>query len=151
MDDSSSLYVRASEAAGRGDKLTAKNLLDELMLNDPNNEQAWLLLSDLVEDLNEVADCLQHALAINPQDQVARQKYEEAKKKIAADANARLDLDNLDLTPLDGDKDSEEAEAVKAVAAQRAEEAKKNAPPDPNTGLDLDNLDLTPLYGDEDK
>lgn len=172
MQDSPSLYTRASEAAARGDKLTAKNLLDELLFNEPNNEQAWLLLSGVVEDLNEVSDCLQHALAINPQDQAAQQKYndllqrvpelaeldpakiaaakkaEEAKKKAAADPNAGLDLDNLDLTPLYGDKDR--LDPAKVAAPKIAEEAKKKAPPDPDAGLDLDHLDLTPLNGDKD-
>jgi len=169
MVDSPSLYTRASEAAARGDKLTAKNLLDELIFNEPGNEQAWLLLSGVVEDLNEVCDCLQHALAINPQDQAAQQKYdellrrvpelaeldpakvaatkkaEEAKKKAAANPDAGLDLDNLDLTPLYGDKDRAELDAAKVAAAKKAEEAKKKAAADPNAGLDLDSLDLTPL------
>jgi len=163
MEDSPSLYTRASEAPARGYKLTAKNLLDELIFNEPDNEQAWLLLSGVVEDLNEVCDCLQHALAINPQDQVAQQKYdellrrvpelaeldpakvEEAKKKAAADPDAGLDLDNLDLTPLYGDKDRAELDAAKVAAAKKAEEAKKKAAADPDAGLDLDNLDLTPL------
>jgi phage baseplate assembly protein W len=30
----------------------------------------------VVDDLNEVSDCLQHVLALNPGNQVARQKYE---------------------------------------------------------------------------
>ena len=148
MEDSSSLYARASEAAERGDKLTAKNLLDELIFNEPNNEQAWLLLAGVVEDLNEVSDCLQHALAINPQDQVAQQKYEEAKKKAAADTNAGLDLDNIDLTPLDGGKVS--VDAAKVAAAKKAEEDKTKPAADPDAGLDLDNLDLTPLSSDKD-
>jgi len=148
MEDSPSLYARASEAAGHGDKLTAKNLLDELIFNEPNNEQAWLLLSGVVDDANEVSDCLQHALAINPQDQVAQQKYEEAKKEAAADPNAGLDLDNIDLTPLDGDKARVDPAIV--AAAKKAEEDKTKPAADPDAGLDLDNLDLTPLYGDKD-
>jgi len=49
MENSPSLYTRASEAVGRGDKLAAKNLLDELVFNEPGNEQAWLLLAEVVE------------------------------------------------------------------------------------------------------
>jgi len=124
MEDSPSLYTRASEAAARGDKLTAKNLLDELIFNEPGNKQAWLLLSGVVEDLNEVSDCLQHALAINPQDQVAQQKYDDLLRRVP------------ELAELD---------PVKVAAAKKAEEAKKKAAADPNAGLDLDSLDLTPL------
>jgi DNA-binding SARP family transcriptional activator len=129
MEDSPSLYARASQAAARGDKLTAKSLLDEVIFNDPNNEPAWLLLSDLVEDLNEVSDCLQHALAINPQDKAAQQKYDALLQRVP-------ELAELDPT--------------KIAEAKKAEEAKKKAAADPNAGLDLENLDLTPLYGDKD-
>ena len=75
MENSPSLYAQASAAAGRGDKLAARRLLDELIINEPNNEQAWLLLAEVVDDLNEVSDCLQHALAIDPQNQAALHKY----------------------------------------------------------------------------
>lgn len=124
------LYTRASEAAAHGDKVTAKNLLDEVIFNDPNNEPAWLLLSDLVEDLNEVSDCLQHVLAINPQDQAAQQKYAALLQRVP------------ELAELD---------PAKVAAAKKAEEAKKKTEADPDAGLDLDNLDLTPLDGDKDK
>jgi len=170
MADSNPLYAQASQAAASGDKVAARSLLDELIFEQPDNEQAWLLLADMVEDLNEVYDCLQHVLAINPQNQAARQKLdallkrvpelaeldpdkekaeaakkaEEAKKEADADAaNGGLDLDHLDLTPLDG--------TVKP--AKKVEEPKKEEPlsaPDPVGGLDLDHLDLTPLDGNKD-
>ena len=77
MENDLSLYAQASAAAGRGNKLAAESLLDELVVTDPGNEQAWLLLAEVVDDLNEVSDCLQHALAIDPQNQAVLQKYGE--------------------------------------------------------------------------
>ena len=130
MEDGQSLYTRAIEAAARGDKLAAKSLLDVLIFNEPGNEQAWLLLAEVVEDLNEVSDCLQHALVINPHNQVAQQKYDELLRRVP------------ELAELD---------PAKVATTKKAEEAKKKAAPDPNAGLDLENLDLTPLYGDKDK
>jgi len=50
MENSLSLYARASEAVGGGGKLAAKRLLDELVFNEPKNEQAWLLLSKVAGD-----------------------------------------------------------------------------------------------------
>ena len=76
MENHSSLYTQASAAAARKDKLAAKKLLDELIFHEPGNEQAWLLLADMVDNINEESDCLQHALAIDPENQVARQKYD---------------------------------------------------------------------------
>jgi predicted Zn-dependent protease len=128
MEDSPSFYDQAKNAAARGDKATAKTLLDELVFNEPENEPAWLLLADMVEDLNEVSDCLQHALALNPQDAVAQQKY--------ADLLHRMP----ELAELD---------SAKAAAAKKADEDKKKAAAEPKEGLDLDNLDVTPLYGDK--
>jgi len=136
MDDDSSLFTRASQAAANGDKDTARNLLDELIVNQPDNEQAWLLLADMVEDLNEVDDCLQHVLAINPQNQAARQKL--------ATLLIRLpELVDLDPAKQEADEKAAQAkeEAEKKAAAAGAAAAGK---------LDLDNLDLTPLYGDKD-
>ena len=129
MEDNPSLYTRAKDAAAGGDKATAKNLLDELVFNEPENEPAWLLLADVVEDLNEASDCLQHALALNPHDEVAQQKY--------ADLLGRVP----ELAELD---------PARVAAAEKAEEAKKKAAAEPKEGLDLDNLDQTPLYGNKD-
>lgn len=135
MADSNPLYARASQAAASGDKTTARGWLDELIVDEPDNAQAWLLLADMVEDLNEVYDCLQHVLALNPQNQAARQKLEALLIRIP------------ELAELDPAK--EQAEAAKKV-----EEAKKEAAAsDPDAaggGLDPDHLDQTPLYGDKD-
>jgi len=132
MADGNPLYAQASAAAAGGDKVTAKNLLDELIFNEPDNEQAWLLLADIVEDLNEISDCLQHALAINPHDQVAQKKYADLLRRVP------------ELAELD---------PAMVAAAKKAEEAKKEAAAasDRDGGLDLDHLDITPLYGDKDK
>ena len=131
MADSNPLYAQASAAAAGGDKVTARNLLDELIFNNSENEQAWLLLADMVEDLNEVYDCLQHVLALNPQNQAARQKLEALLIRVP------------ELGELNPAK--EQAEVAKKV-----EEAKKEDESDPDGGLDLDHLDTTPLYGNKD-
>jgi hypothetical protein len=134
MADSNPLYARASQAATSGDKVTARGWLDELIVEQPDNAPAWLLLADVVEDLNEVYDCLQHVLAIDPQNQAARQKLEALLTRVP-------ELDEL--SPA-----KEQAEAAK-----KAEEAKKEAEADADAadgGLDLGHLDHTPLYGDKD-
>ncbi len=120
MENRQALFARASEAAARKDKPTAKKLLDELIFHEPGNEEAWLLLSKVVDHLNEVSDCLQHILALNPHNQAARQKYDELLSR-------HPHLAELDPAIA---ADYEKAKAAKrdaAKAAKKAEKAKKKA------------------------
>lgn len=55
-------------------KAEAMRRLDETILREPKNEIAWLRLSELVVDENEVVDCLQHVIAINPNNYAAKQR-----------------------------------------------------------------------------
>ena len=114
METNPSLYAQASAAAARKDKPAARKLLDRLIFNEPNNEQAWLLLADMVDDINEESDCLQHVLAINPLNPVAQQKYDS------------LLHHHPNLAKLDPAKagDYEKARAA-AKAAKKAEKAEK--------------------------
>jgi hypothetical protein len=134
MEDSPSLFTQASEAAARGDKLAAKNLLDELVFSEPNNGQAWLLLAEVVEDRNEECDCLQQALAINPQNAAAQQKYDDLLRHFP-------ELAELDPVKVAAAK----AEADKAQEAE-VEATKKKAEEDHNSQLDLSTLDDSPLF-----
>ena len=68
MENSPSLFAQASEAAGRGDRLTARCLLYELIYFEPCNRQAWLLLSQVVDDPLEVEICLRKAQPIGEED-----------------------------------------------------------------------------------
>jgi hypothetical protein len=138
MENSPSLYTRASEAVGRGDKLVARNLLDELVFNEPGNEQAWLLLAEVVDDLNEVCDCLQHVLAINPHNAAARQKYDDLLRRFP------------ELEELDPVKAAAAKVETARIRAAEAAEAKKKAEAEHNTQLNLGELDVTPLFDDKD-
>lgn len=60
-------------AAKAGDKLRARNLLVQATEIDQHNEQAWLWLSGVVDDLEEMRICLENVLAINPGNERARQ------------------------------------------------------------------------------
>jgi len=134
MEDNPSLFARASEAVTRGDKLTARKLLDELVFNEPGNEQAWLLLAQLVDDQNEECDCLQHVLALNPKNTAAQQKYDDLLRRFP-------ELAELDPVKVAAAK----AEADKAEEAE-VEAAKKKAEEDHNLHLDLGTLDDSPLF-----
>lgn len=68
------LLTQAIEAFNIGDKNRAKALLDELIIHEPANEEAWLLLAEVVEAPNEARDCLAQELKINPDNTQAREK-----------------------------------------------------------------------------
>ena len=56
-----------------GDKQTGQRLLVQILKNDPNNEVAWLWLSDTATSDKERRYCLDRVLAINPNNQPAQQ------------------------------------------------------------------------------
>ena len=56
----------ARDAFQRGEIITARRLVAQVLLVDPVNEQAWLLMARLVNNRDRVIDCLEHALRINP-------------------------------------------------------------------------------------
>lgn len=58
--------IKAQEALWIGQKDRAKKLLDALLVHNPNNGGAWLMLSKLVDNPDEEADCLRYALANHP-------------------------------------------------------------------------------------
>ncbi len=60
-------------AAKAGDKARARRLLIEATDLDQQNEQAWLWLSGVVDDLEEMRICLENVLTINPGNERARQ------------------------------------------------------------------------------
>jgi hypothetical protein len=131
MENSQTLFARANEAAGRKDKPTARKLLDELIFFEPGNEEAWLLLSKVVDDLNEVSDCLQHVLAINPNNQAARQKYDDLLRRhpnlAELDPAKAADYAKAKAAKKAEVRAAKKAEKAEAKAAKKAEEAKKKA------------------------
>jgi hypothetical protein len=64
-------------AARRGRKEPAQQLLNQVVQADPNNEEAWLWLSRVVDDPLQRAECLQRVLAINPGNQWAAEQLAE--------------------------------------------------------------------------
>ena len=61
----------AQQALQRGERIHARKLLREVLLADQRNEQAWLLMARVVDTQQQVKDCLQMVLKINPANQAA--------------------------------------------------------------------------------
>lgn len=67
---------RAIAAARDGRRDDARALLLHLLEADPRNERAWLWLSGVVDDSEDVKICLENVLALNPSNPRARQGLE---------------------------------------------------------------------------
>ncbi len=71
-------------ASRRGDRATARRLLEEVVHADENNELAWMWLASAVTNMNERRACLERALEINPNNQRAKDAMERLGVKAGA-------------------------------------------------------------------
>jgi hypothetical protein len=62
---------QAARAIQDGDKETGRRLLLSIVLANPRNAQAWLLMSGVVESEEEQRDCLLRTLGIDPDNSAA--------------------------------------------------------------------------------
>lgn len=67
------MFQRGVAAAQGGQRIAAAGLLRQAVRLDPEHEQAWLWLSGVVDDRDDVAFCLRAVLRINPENERARQ------------------------------------------------------------------------------
>ena len=67
----SDLLLEAMSAKQSGDIALAKQLLSQALIQEPGNEAAWMLMSDVVEDVRLRRNCLERVLAINPENTAA--------------------------------------------------------------------------------
>lgn len=82
------LFQRGMAAARGGQRRVAAGLLTRSVRLDPNNEQAWLWLSGVLDDPEQIAFCLRAALRINPSNARAQQglRWLEERKLLHADS-----------------------------------------------------------------
>jgi hypothetical protein len=76
---------QAARLIKKGERAEARSVLEELTRTEPDNEQAWLLMFNVLDDPQEKYDCLKQAARINPHGPVAREKL----KKYRASAEFR--------------------------------------------------------------
>ena len=72
-----SLLEQGIAALNAGRKTDGQKLLVQLLRVEPGNEAAWLLLSEVVENRNELVDCLVQVVTINHQNQTALEKLKQ--------------------------------------------------------------------------
>ena len=64
----------AREAISKGDKIKAQQILAGILRQDGQNVEAWLLLSDILENPEQRTDCLKRVLQINPNNVIAKRR-----------------------------------------------------------------------------
>lgn len=78
MDDARALRQQGIQAAKAGQKEEARQLLQQSIRMEPDNEAAWLWLASVARDNRERVFCLQKLLEINPENETARKALEAA-------------------------------------------------------------------------
>ena len=67
----SDLLQEALRAKQSGDIGLAKQLLSQALIQNPSDEAAWMMMSDVVEDVKLRRNCLERVLSINPDNTAA--------------------------------------------------------------------------------
>lgn len=90
--EAATLFARGVGAAKGGQKKLAATLLARAVQLDPKHEQAWLWLSGVIDDPDEVAFCLRSVLSINPHNERAQKglAWLEQRKLISTPAPAPI-------------------------------------------------------------
>lgn len=72
MDELEELYVNGIASAKSGNYRLAQAFFKKVVRTDPRHEGAWLWLSEVLEDADDIVYCLETVLAINPHNEKAR-------------------------------------------------------------------------------
>jgi hypothetical protein len=75
------LFRAAEAAAARRDRDTAYKLLRQVLLEHPTFVPAWVSMSKVVTDLGQQRECLARALALDPENEAARECLEQLRVK----------------------------------------------------------------------
>jgi tetratricopeptide (TPR) repeat protein len=84
------LFERGKAAAQSGNRRLAAGLLTRAVRLDPGNEQAWLWLSGVLDDPQQIAFCLRSVLKINPANQRAIRGLEWLEQRQLLKAEAQV-------------------------------------------------------------
>jgi tetratricopeptide (TPR) repeat protein len=102
---STELTRQAYIAMQDGDRISARTLLRRAIIKEPHNELAWYLLAQVVDKRDQAIDCLEQALLLNPNNEIAaqelaslkreKQRLEEPAPKDASQRNAPPDNSSI--------------------------------------------------------
>ena len=84
------LLRQAIQAARSGREMTARNLFQDVVRIDPNNELAWMWLSGLLDPLEDRIAACERVLSINPGNQKIRAYLDQLLKEQGAVHQSKL-------------------------------------------------------------
>ncbi len=70
----------AREAIDRGDSATARKLVARVLVENPADEQAWLMMARLADRRERAIECLERALALNPANTITQSALQAVKR-----------------------------------------------------------------------
>lgn len=77
-------WMTQARRAVREERLDdAQGLLVNIIVQEPRNDEAWLMLADLVTDAQRKMECLEHARRINPSNPAVRRAITALQNEIA--------------------------------------------------------------------
>ena len=75
--DTNIIIKQAIEAIKQGNKSNARALLENVIKNEPNNEEAWFLLAHVAQTQEQARSYLGRVININPNNERAKQQLEK--------------------------------------------------------------------------
>jgi hypothetical protein len=70
------LFRQAIQVLKKGDRATARQLMRQVLLENPRYSPAWLWMSELVDSIEQKRECLERTLALDPANEPARKGLE---------------------------------------------------------------------------
>jgi hypothetical protein len=86
--DGEALFDQAMAAIRANHPDAAQQLLIRVVRANPDHEQAWLLLSSIVTDIDQTIACLEKVLELNPNNAQAKEWLSFAQQSKAEESNA---------------------------------------------------------------
>jgi len=75
--DTNTTIRQAVEAIKQGNKSNARTLLEPIVKNDSNNEEAWFLLAHVAQTPEQARTYLERVISINPNNERAKQQLQK--------------------------------------------------------------------------
>ena len=75
--DTNIIIKQANEAIKQGNKSNARTLLENVIKNEPNNEEAWFMLAHVAQTQEQARSYLGRVININPNNERAKQQLEK--------------------------------------------------------------------------
>lgn len=84
MADPQKLYQQAVQAAKAGNRVEARELLEQVVEEDEQNVRAWLALARLTDNLNEKRICLTTVLQLDPNNATAKKLLDKVDERLGS-------------------------------------------------------------------